>query len=90
MPNSNPPIIDAFNAPSTVNEGDTFQVTVVAHDSDSRVVTFSAAVTDSDGQQTTAQTTVTVGDPIAYALTADDPSVTITPTTTPGVFQVTV
>jgi len=54
----------------------TFQVT--ASDADARSVTFSFAGTDSGGNRTTIQETVTVSDPVTVDTTSSDPAIAIT------------
>lgn len=62
---------------ATVAPGQSFTVWVDAFDPDARTLVFTATTTDAAGAAATATTTVTVGDPLSYALTADDPAVTV-------------
>lgn len=61
--------------PRTVAPGGQATVTIDAFDPDSRTVTCSAEVTDSAGNTATATTNLTVGDPLTYSLTTDDPGI---------------
>lgn len=86
------PIIDSVTAfpAGPYNPGQSFTVTVVAHDPDARTVTLNATATDAEGNvSAVSTTTVSVADPLTFQLTASDPGVTITPGTA-GVFTVTV
>lgn len=73
------PIIRSLIAsPATVQPGQTSQATFDAYDPDARVITLSGQVTDAGGHVSQVTTTLTVGDPLTYALTSTDPGVTIT------------
>ncbi len=86
-----PVIRSVTTTPGTVQPGQSAQVVVDAFDPDAREVVMTAKVTDSGGNVATAVTKLTVGDPITYELTTDDPNVTITPDpSAPGRFTVTV
>jgi hypothetical protein len=87
----NPVIRTVTVTPSTIKPGETATVTVDAFDPDSRTVTATAEVADAAGNIATATTLLTVGDPLAFKLTADDSKVTVVADPQkPGVFHVTV
>ncbi|MFF0823056.1 hypothetical protein ACFYUR_22065 [Micromonospora haikouensis] len=84
------PIIRSLTAtPDALQPGQAAQVVVDAFDPDARTVTVQARVADAAGGEATATTVLTVGDPLRFELTCDDPSVTIVPDpTVPGRFSV--
>ncbi|SCF42741.1 hypothetical protein GA0070563_112123 [Micromonospora carbonacea] len=86
------PIIRSIVAsPDTVQPGQAVQVWIDAFDPDARTITLSGSVTDANGATASATTTVTVGDPLTYELTANDPGVTIVEDpSAPGRFTVSV
>jgi hypothetical protein len=64
------PIIDSVTAtPSTIAPGGTTRVVIVAHDTDEQVIALVAAVKDSQGNETPAQVSIHIGDPLTYSLT---------------------
>ncbi|MEU0078583.1 hypothetical protein ABZY58_11855 [Micromonospora tulbaghiae] len=86
-----PVIRSVTTTPGSVQPGQAAQVAVDAFDPDAREVVMTAKVTDSAGNAATAVTKLTVGDPLTYELTTDDPGVTITPDSSePGRFTVSV
>lgn len=86
------PIIRSMTAtPATLQPGQSARVDLDAYDPDARQVTLSGTVKDAAGHAATATTVLTVGDPLTYQLTCDDPTVTVTPDpAVPGRFSVTV
>ncbi|MEV5819295.1 hypothetical protein AB0L22_08980 [Micromonospora haikouensis] len=86
------PIIRSISAsPDTVQPGQAVQVWIDAFDPDARTITLSGTVTDANGATATANTILTVGDPLTYELTANEPGVTVVDDpSAPGRFTVTV
>lgn len=86
------PVIRSVTAtPNVLQPGQSAQVLVDAFDPDARTVSMTAKVIDAAGNESTAVTTLTVGDPMTFELTSSDPSVTVTPdSSAPGRFTVTV
>ena len=86
------PIIRSLAAsPDTVQPGQAVQVYIDAFDPDARSVILTGRVTDANGAAATATTTLSVGDPLRYELTSEDPGVRVLPDpSTPGGFTVTV
>lgn len=85
------PVIRSVTATSTtLQPGQSTVVTIDAFDPDARTIVLTASATDSQSNTTTNNTTtITIGDPLTFALTSDDPSVTITPDpTNPNKFTV--
>ncbi|MFI5833225.1 hypothetical protein ACIA5A_06060 [Micromonospora sp. NPDC051300] len=88
---ANPVIRSITATKTTLQPGESTQVTVDAFDPDARTVTLAGRVTDTGGSVSTVTTTLTVGDPILIELTSTDPTVTVTPDpAAPGRFTVTV
>lgn len=86
------PVIRSLTATlTTLQPGQSSQVTFDAYDPDSRTVTLAGKVTDAGGQASTVTTVLTVGDPITFELTTTDIGVTITQDpANPAKFTVTV
>lgn len=87
----NPVIRTLTITPATVQPGQSATVTVDAIDPDAKTVTATAKVSDAAGNEATATTILTVGDPLTYDVKTDDPTVVVVPDPQkPGVFHLTV
>lgn len=86
------PIIRSITVDSPdVQPGQSTAVTIDAFDPDARTITLAGTVRDAAGTESTVTTTLRVGDPLTYSLTADNPAVTvIADPQVPGKFLVTV
>lgn len=72
------PIIRSVVAtPSSLLPGQSATVVIDAYDPDARSVRISGSVVDVHGSRAEAVTVLTVGDPLTYELTCDDPSAQI-------------
>ena len=73
------PIIRSVTAtPSVLQVGQSTLVEVDAIDPDARTIVLNATATDSSGNTTVfSNTEVLIGDPLEFALTCSDPTVTI-------------
>lgn len=66
------PQITSIDAPSTVAPGETFDVKVNASDPDSQSARVQTQVTDSQGNTATLDATISIQDPLTYALSDPD------------------
>ena len=75
------PIIDNIEAPTEVQPGASFQVTITAHDPDAGVLTLRAIAKDAAGHASPQLVSVTITDPLTFDLEdVDGAGLTITPT----------